>query len=293
MNKFECMHAFIAVVEENGFAHAAKRLNVSTAAVSRQMTTLEGALGVSLLIRTTRKVELTDPGRTYYEQCKDILSKIQVAESALTSSQQQASGQLSILCNQYFAEKHIIPRLKFFMQEHPLLTIRLELAERFPDFSKEDVDVALGISMEGPPGLVRRKITTTRYILCASPDYLASHGTPKSPPELIKHDYITHVMRYPDNAILLDNNEEILVKPVLWLNDTRTMCASAIAGLGVVRLHDYVVQDALNNGSLCEILPDFHQKTIPVYLYYQKNRFLQPKIRRFIDYFITPSMDPF
>lgn len=292
MNKFECMNAFIAVVEENGFAHAAKKLSVSTAAISRQITTLERTLGVSLLLRTTRKVELTDPGRTYYEQCKDIFSKMQFAESALTSSQQQASGQLYILCNQYFAEKHVIPRLKSFMQEHPLLTIRLELAERFPDFGKEDVDVALGISMEGPPGLVRRRITTTRYVLCASPLYLETHGIPKSPQDLIKHDYITHVMRYPDNAIIFENNDEILVKPILWLNDTHTMCESAIAGLGIVRLHEYVVQEALSNGSLREILSDFHQKAIPVYLYYQKSRFLQPKIRRFIDYFITPNLDP-
>ncbi len=293
MNKFECMSAFIAVVEENGFAHAAKKLGVSTAAISRQITTLEGELGVNLLIRTTRKVALTEPGRTYYEQCKDILAKIDLAESLLTSSQQQASGQLYVLCNQYFAERHIIPRLQAFMHEHPLLTIRLELAERFPDFSKEEVDIALGISMEGPPGLVRRKITSTRYVLCASPLYLKTHGTPKSLQDLIKHDYITHVMRYPDNAIIFENNNEILVKPILWLNDTHAMCESAIAGLGIVRLHEYVVQEALRNGSLCEILTDFHQETIPVYLYYQKNRFLQPKIRRFIDYFITPNLDHF
>lgn len=287
------MNAFITVVEENGFAHAAKKLSVSTAAISRQITTLEETIGVSLLTRTTRKVALTDPGRTYFEQCKEILTKIQVAESALASSQQQANGQLSILCNQYFAEKHIIPRLKSFMQKHPLLTIRLELAERFPDFDKEDVDIALGISMEGPPGLVRKRITTTRYILCASPDYLATHGSPKSPQELIKYDYITHVMRYPDNVINFENNDEILVKPILWLNDTHTMREAAIAGLGIVRLHDYVVNEALTNGVLCEILPDFHQQTIPVYLYYQKSRFLQPKIRKFIDYFITNNLDHF
>jgi len=285
MNKLACISALIAVIEENGFANAAKKQRVSTAAISRQITALERYLGVTLLKRTTRKLSLTSQGLAYVQECKQTLLSLQNAEAAIKSGQQEASGQLHILSNRYFAEKHLIPKLKDFMQNHPLLTIKLELAERFPDFSKEDIDIAFGISMEGPMGLVRRQVASTRYVLCAAPSYLTAYGTPKNPQELIKHRYITHSMRQPDDIIVLENNLEILVQPVLWFNDSRAMCEAAISGLGIARLHDYVVQDALVTGALSEVLPDYHRKMIPIYLYYQKNRFLQPKIRKCIDYF--------
>ncbi|MCS5710188.1 LysR substrate-binding domain-containing protein [Candidatus Berkiella aquae] len=285
MNKLECIATLITVIEENGFSAAARKLKLSTPAISRQITALENDLGITLLKRTTRQIALTDPGLRYYEECKQIIHALQLTETALKSSQQQASGQLHILSNRYFADKFLIPRLPDFMQQHPLLTIKIQLAERFPDFRKEDVDLAFGISMEGPPDLIRRQVDLTRYVLCASPGYLQKYGTPQNPKELIKHHYITHTMRQPDNMIMLDNHQEILVKPILWLDDSRAMCDAAISGIGLVRLHDYVVQDALACGQLQEILPEYHQQTVPVYLYYEKSRFLLPKIRRFIDYY--------
>jgi DNA-binding transcriptional LysR family regulator len=285
MNKLACINALIAVIEENGFAAAAKKQQVSTAAISRQIAALEANLGVALLKRSTRKVSLTEQGLAYFEECRQILSNLNQAENALKSSQQEASGQLHILSNRYFAEKQLIPKLKAFMQSNPLLTIKLELAERFPDFTKEDIDIAFGISMEGPSFLVRRQVARTRYVLCAAPSFLTTYGTPNTPQELIKFPYITHSMRQPDNTLLLDDNLTILVQPVLWFNDSRAMCDAAISGLGIVRLHDYVVEDALAMGSLSEILPEYQKETIPVYLYYQQNRFLQPKIRKCIDYF--------
>ncbi|MGE3320122.1 MAG: LysR family transcriptional regulator [Candidatus Berkiella sp.] len=285
MNKLECIITFIKVIEENGFASAARALKVSTAAVSRQISALENHLGVSLLKRTTRKISLTEQGQLYFTECKEALAGLANAEALLTSSTAEARGQLSILSSPHFAEKYLLPKLETFMQSHPLLTIKLDLSERFPDFDKENIDIAFGISMEGPSELVRRQVASTRYVLCVAPSYVAKHGIPKTPKDLIKHPYITHSMRQPDDMILLEGNHPIFVRPILWLNDTHAMCESAILGLGMVRLHDYVVNDALAKGDLVEILPDFHQQTVPVYLYYQKNRFLQPKIRKCIDYF--------
>lgn len=287
MNKLECIYAFIAVIEENGFAAAAKKHKVSTAAISRQISTLETHLGVSLLKRTTRKVSLTDHGQLYFMECKQTLAGLANAEALLTSSKQEARGQLHILSSPHFAENYLLPKLQTFMHSHPLLTVKIDLSERFPDFGKETVDIAFGISMEGPAELVRRQVASTRYVLCAAPSYLEKYGTPQTPKDLIKHQYITHTMRQPDDMIMLEGNNPIFVQPVLWLNDTRAMCESAILGLGIVRLHDYVVNDALAQGTLSEILPDFHRQTVPIYLYYQKSRFLQPKIRKCIDYFTT------
>ncbi len=285
MNKLECITTFITVIEEMSFAKAAKKLKLSTPAVSRQITKLEQDLQVQLLSRTTRRLTLTELGQAYYQQCKKTLSDFIDAELMIKGNQKEAKGLLHVMCNRYFAETFILPRLPHFLAQNPNLQLKIDVAEKFPDLGQEGIDIIVGISMEGPPDLKRRQIASTRYILCASPDYLKKHGMPKTAQELRKHHYITHHMRVPDNIIQLDNNEEVIINPILWLNDSRLMRDCAIQGLGMVRLHDYILKQALDNKQLIEILPELHQKIIPVYLYYQPTRFVQPKIRNFIDFF--------
>lgn len=284
MSKLERIVAFIAVVEENSFAAAARKQGVSTAAISRQVARLEADLNAILLKRTTRKISLTETGIEYFQQCKTALHTLQNAELEIAESQKQATGILHITTSRYFALEYLFPRLPEFMQQNPKLRIRLDLAERFPDLSAEGIDILFGVSMSGPEELVQKRVTTTRYVLCASPIYLKKFGTPKKPADLQQHRYITHSMRKPDN-VLLFKEAKIVLEPILWLNDSRAMCECAIQGMGIVKLHDYIVADALQNKLLIEILPKFSEPKQPVYLYYQHSRYLQPKIRRFIDFF--------
>ncbi len=287
MNKILCISTFISVIEENGFAAAARKQQVSTAAISRQVTNLERTLGAQLLHRTTRRLSLTDIGREYYQQCKKTLNELQAAEDAVQGSQQEATGVLHIMSNRYFSVKFIVPRLALFMQDNPKLRIKLEVAERFPDLTMEGIDVIFGISMEGPAELIRRNFAYTRYVLCASPQYLQQYGIPHTPADLTQHRYITHTMRVPDNVLKFDDNQEIYVEPTLWLNDSRAMRDCALQGIGIVGLHDYIVNDALANKQLIEILPQYNRTQRPVFLYYQQSRYLQPKIRKFIDFFTS------
>lgn len=286
MSKLERISAFIHVVEENGFAKAARKRNVSTAAISRQVTALEAELGVLLLYRTTREIKLTDIGYRYYQQCKQTLESLTEAENAISGSLLEASGVLTITSNRYFAFTHLIPRLSEFMADNPNLRIKLEIAERFPDFTQEEVDVLFGVTMEGPQGLVRKRITNTRYVLCASPHYLEKFGIPKTPSDLTHHLYIAHSMRKPIDVLTFKDEKEIYLEPILSLNDTRAMRECAINGMGIVKLHDYEVEDTLKDHTLCEILHEYSKAQLPVYLYYQQSRYLQPKIRRFIDFFV-------
>lgn len=286
MSKLENIMTFIAVVEQNSFVAAAKKQGISTAAVSRKITNLEAALGTELLHRTTRSLTLTEVGTLYYEQCKSALEGLAMAEAVIASSQQEPMGTLNITCAPYFAQQYLVPILPEFMANYPKLFINLELAERFPDLVQEKIDVLLGVSFEGPPELVRRRIGVTRYVLCAAPKYLEKYGVPKTPADLTKHHYITHTMRKPANAIPYKNAKMIYVEPTLWLNDTGAMRECAIQGLGIVRLHDYMVANALQEKKLIEILPDFQEPELPVFLYYQPSRYLQPKIRRFIDFYL-------
>lgn len=291
MSKLERIETFIQVVEENGFAAAARKKAVTTAAISRQIAALEEDLGTQLLRRTTRQISLTEIGSEYYHQCKKTLSGLREAEQAITQSKNEPSGILHVLANRYFAIYHLLPKLPEFMKINPHLQIHFQLAERFPNLEKEGIDILFGVSIEGSSELVRRRVATTRYILCASPSYLKKHGTPKKPADLIKHHYITHSIRKPDNVIPFKNGNEVHVNPTLWLNDSYAMRECALNNMGIVNLHDYMVLDLIQEGKLVEILQHEQVLQIPVYLYYQQSRYLQPKIRRFIDFYTVNCND--
>jgi DNA-binding transcriptional LysR family regulator len=289
MSKLERITAFIAVVEANGFAAAARQQGVSTAAISRMVSNLEADLNTQLLKRTTRSVALTEVGATYYEQAKQALSDLNSAEQVITASMAEAAGLLRITSNRYFAINHLFPDLPQFMAENPKLRVQIELAERFPDLAQEKIDIIFGVSAEGPEELVRRRVGDTRYVLCASPAYLAEHGTPQVPADLIKHRYIAHSMRKPNNVLVFKNGQSVQVEPFLFLNDSRAMSGCAMKDMGIVGLHDYVVNEALANGQLIEVLAKFQEPIKTIYLYYEKSRYLQPKIRRFIDFYVERS----
>lgn len=285
MSKFEQISTFINVVEENGFAAAARKNGVSTAAISRQIALLEAELNVELLTRTTRRVSLTEIGEVYYQQCKKALYELQAAESVINASKEEASGVLNIMANRYFAITHLLPKLSEFISLNPNLKINFQLGEKFPNFDDEKIDILFGVSVEGADNLIRKRIATTRYILCASPHYFKQYGKPDVPADLIKHKYITHSIRQPDDVIFFKDGKDIRVNPMLWLNDSYAMRECAIAGMGIVNLHDYMVNDAIKDGKLIEVLQVYQEPNTNVYLYYQQNRYLQPKIRRFIDFY--------
>lgn len=286
MSKLEKLNSFINIVESNGLAPAARKQGISTAAISKQLTSLEDELGVQLLKRTTRQITLTEVGIQYFQHCKKILADLQEAENAIAGAQDKATGVLKLLCNRYYAFHTIIPRLPEFRQQNPKLEVNIELAERFPDFEKEDIDIAYGISLEGPPELIRKRIEDTTYILCAAPNYLRHYGTPQTIHDLNTHQYISHSMRKPLDVITFKEGKEIYLPSSIVLNDIQAMRECALQGMGIVRLHQYVVADALQSGELVEILPELKTPPIPIYLYYQKSRYLLPKIRRFIDFFV-------
>lgn len=286
MSKFDRISTFINVIEENGFAAAARKLGVSTAAISRQIAALERELGTQLLLRTTRQITLTEIGEAYYQKCKKTLSELKDAEIEIAESKNEATGELHIVANRYFAIIHLLPKLPEFMRQNPNLRIHFQLAERFPNLEKEGIDILFGVSVEGSAELIRLRVATTRYILCASPTYLKKFGTPKTSNDLIKHRYITHSIRKPDNVIFLKDAREIHVNPVLWLNDSYAMRECAIHDMGIVNLHDYMVADAIKEGKLIEVLREYQEPQKHVYLYYRQSRYLQPKIRKFIDFYV-------
>ena len=278
--------AFIAVVEEQSFAAAAKKHGISTAAISRQIAHLESELKTQLLQRSTRRHSLTEIGLQYYQQVKKTIDELHEAELAIVGSQSEASGVLHVNTGRYYAMEYLLPRLPEFMGQNPQLKIKLEFAKRYTDITREGIDIIFGSSLSHPNNMVQRRVGSTRFVLCASPAYLEQYGTPKIPLDLNQHRFMTHSGRNPDNQISFKNHPPVFIDPILWLNDSHALCECAINGMGIVKLHYYIAATALQENRLIEILPEFSEAEKAVYLYYQHSRYLQPKIRRFIDFYL-------
>ncbi len=285
MSTLAQIQTFISVVEEQSFAAAGKKQGVSTAAISRQISQLESYLKTQLLHRSTRSVTLTEMGLRYYQQVKKTIIELDEAELAMINSEKEATGILHINTSRYFALEYILPRLPEFLRQNPKLKIKLEFAEKLSDIARESIDIVLGSSLSHGSEIKRRRVGSTYFVLCASKDYLKEYGTPKVPEDLKQHRYITHSGRNPDNVISFENHPPIYLDPILWVNESHVLCECAIEGLGIAKLHYYIAAKALQEGQLVEVLSAFREAEQPIYLYYQASRYLQPKIRRFIDFF--------
>lgn len=284
MNTLGLIHTFCKVVQCASFTAAAKALDVSAAAVSKQVSLLEAQLGVLLLQRTTRLVALTEIGETYYREAQKVLLALEQANSAIAVAKEEPVGLLKVKSARYFAEHYIVPKLPEFMAIYPKLTLDLQIAEHIPHLLEEDLDVVFGMSAQVASNSIQKKITTTRYVFCASPQYLSVRGEPIQPVDLSSHQYITHTMREPNDLWKFPSGEMIYLNPVLYLNDAQAMRECAIKGLGITALHHYQVADALTRGELIEILPACRMPQIPVFLYYQPGRYMQPKVKAWVEF---------
>ena len=185
------LREFIAVVENGGFTAAANALDVSTSFVSRQVMRLEDRLDTRLLHRTTRAVRLTDMGRIYYERSREILDHLAVLESDMADLQEQPKGRVRITAPGYYAEHFVAPVLVEFSAKYPDVTIELDTSMHLVDLVADGYDLAVRMSPPTDSSLVARKVAPRRMIVCASPAYLAKHGTPKDPEDLREHNCLS------------------------------------------------------------------------------------------------------
>lgn len=291
MNQLKRLNIFIKVIEEMSFAGAARKLGITNAAVSKQVIALEDDLKVQLLRRTTRKLEITEFGKIYYEHAKRIANELQEIENLFFDIRSEPSGNLKIASSWHFAECYLIPNLEEFLNLYPKLKVEMIIMERVPDLAKEGIDLNMGHTFVGGPDDIHKKIAETKYAYCAAPIYLKNYGTPQVPEDLLKHRYITHRNRVPDNTLKFRDGKEIRLEPFLRIDDSRIMIACAKQGLGIIKLHKYAVQEAIRKKELVEVLKGWDTSVQPIYICYQPHRYVQPKIRRFIDFFSSKVSD--
>lgn len=280
------LEAFVLTSELGSLAAVARKLGISPAAISKQLSRLEQELGLQLLVRTTRRIELTDVGINYCLQCRRILEEVEAASALVSQVKAIPYGILKIVSGRHFANAYINPHVKEFLSKYPKIELNLELAERVPDLNVEAIDVLIGMSIPATGDVIQKRIATTSYSFCASPNYLKQFGIPEKPEDLKNHRYITHSMRKPDDELLFRSKEVVTIIPYIRVNDAQTMLNFALDGLGIVKLHHYVVKEELERGSLQELLSAYSYSEIPIYVAYPQRRYIASKTRCFIDFIV-------
>lgn len=288
MDKFESMRAFVQVVDQGGFAAAARVMGLSRSAVNKLVLNLEDALSVQLLQRTTRKVTPTPTGLAFYERCVAILADVEEAELAVAQLQMEPRGQLRVNGPMSFGTRYLSPVIAQFLQQYPDLQVELSLSDRFVDPIDEGFDVTVRIAKPATSSsLIIQELFSAPVILCAAPSYLNKHGIPKIPADLTQHICLTygHIATEHQWALVgPDGEHPINVNGCLCSNNGDPLRDAALQGLGIVLLPRFFMEDDLKNGQLQQIMAEYEAPALSVCVLYPVNRHLSTKVRLFVEF---------
>lgn len=289
MLAWEGVTEFVAVAETESFTQAAKRLGISTAQVSRQVSALEARLATRLFHRTTRKVSVTEAGQIYFQHCRQVLDSLEEAERTITNLQSAPRGKLRITAPVTYGEKTIAPLVNDFVLRYPELELELKLTNRTLDLVAEGYDVAIRMGALASSTLMARRLASRTQYVCASPQYLASRGTPHSLSELENHNCLQGSQdhwRFQENG----KTRSLRIKGKLNCGSGWALLDAALKGVGIVQLPDYYVQPHLDSGQLIALLTQHQQPEEGIWAVYPHNRHLSPKVRFLLDH-LTQSLD--
>jgi len=288
MDKFEDLQAFVSVVESGSFTAAAERLNADKSAVSRRVSSLEKHLGVQLMRRTTRTLNLTDTGRSFYERSARILADLEEAESAVAQEHGELSGRLRVALPLSFGVLHMGPPIDAFSQLHPRVQFDLDLNDRHVDLLQDDIDVAVRIGALSDSSLIARRLFKSRVIVCASPGYLEKNGTPATPEDLQDHRCLVYSnLHDPGHWSWRDEKgleQRVRVQIAMQANNGNLLKNAASDGLGIVMQPTFIAHEAVRAGALVPILTDFAWPEANAYAVYPPARHLSHRVRAFIDF---------
>jgi DNA-binding transcriptional LysR family regulator len=284
------MAIFARVAERGSFAGAAEGVSLSPSAVSKLITRLEHRLGARLINRTTRRLALTAEGELYLDRVREILGAIEAAESEIASARASPSGHLRVHSFPVIAAHHLAPALPDFLARQPHITLDFIVTNRRVDLVGENVDVSLRMGPLEDSGLVSRKIVDLSRVVCASPGYLARHGRPAEPADLVRHACLT-LTRNPGSASwpfrVNGKLTRIDVKGPVSADSAEMLLQLAIGGAGILRLSEHVVARSIHEGLLQPVLQDAQDpETYPLFALQPPGRHQAPKVRVFIDFLI-------
>jgi LysR family transcriptional regulator for bpeEF and oprC len=281
--------AFVRVAETRSFQSAANQLGMSGPAVSKSIAKLERHLGAKLFHRTTRSVALTDDGQAFLERCRRILEDVQEAEELLTSRRLTPRGRLRVQMPLGFGRLVVLPMLPRFLSSYPDLAVDVDLSDRIVDFADEGLDLAVRIGEIADSRVIARKIYDIRFVTCASPAYLAQHGTPRKPEDLAKHQCLPYWMpqvgRHREWPFAHQGVRfSVAVSGKVNINNSEALIDAAINGEGVVSVATFLAAEAVKAGKLKVVMRDFVTLGPPVSAVYLPSRHLSARVRAFLDF---------
>lgn len=290
MNAFEGITEFVAVAEAQGFSAAARRLGVSTAHVSRRVSTLEASLGVQLLARTTRQVRLTDAGQNYYRRCLDLVHGLEEANEVVSSEKVSLSGTLRISAAGQFTSRYVAPALADFALLHPNLSIDLDFSARLVNFVEEGIDLAIRYGRMKDSSLIARKLVDRTIVAAASPAYLEKYGVPQHPVDLRRHScLITN-----NDLWLFDTKDgplDVRVRGQWRSNDADSVTHACVAGLGIAYMPRISYRNTLKDGTLVPLLEPYWTQGIGTWLLYANRRHMPPRVRLVVQFLVNRFQD--
>ncbi len=287
MDTLSSMRVFATVVELGGFTAAAERLGVSRAMASKHVQHLEDHLGTRLLHRTTRKLALTESGTAYHERCVQILGEIEEAEAGAARGTVAPRGVLRVTLPVSFSVRHMGPLISEYMARYPEVTVDAYVSDRRVHLIEEGFDLALRVGPSPESSLIARRLASDRVVICASPDYLAAHGTPQHPRELVGHNCAIYSYSAQGNEWHLsgpDGPHTVRVSGRVRANNGDLLNQIVASGHGVMCQPRFLVGDEIRNGRLVEILSDYPMEPVGIYAMYPSRRHLSAKVRSFVEF---------
>lgn len=290
--KLDQIEAFVAVAEQKSISAAAKKLFLTSSAISQKISALEEEFKISLFDRQGRNITITNAGERLYNSCKQIVKSLNDTLAVMSQLHETPEGSLKVYLP---VARFLIPQIDEFIALHPNITLEIDSSERIPTFSFENLDLVFGFPSDVaffPENTVQKKLGTSEYIYCASPTYLKKHKPINKPEDLKDHKIIVHAAR-PNYDIVefKDQSLNVKVKPSLIVNDTNILIKSALNNIGITRMGTFMIKDYLEDGRLVRVLPDLACPDLALSLYYPYNKNIKPALRCFIDFMVQKLKD--
>ncbi|MBK4216369.1 LysR family transcriptional regulator [Paracoccus caeni] len=291
MDRFRQMQIFVQVVESGNLSRAAEALRLPRSTVSTELQALEDRLQCQLLHRTTRQMVPTRDGIEFLPVAREIIEAVLSAESMFLQPEDGIVGRLRIDMPSRIARKIVVPALPGFLAAHPGLSVELSAHDRFTDLVANAVDCALRVGSLDDSGLIGRKLGDLPFATCASPDYLARFGTPKVPDDLAGHRLVSYAPRFPATSsdltfLVRENLSEVTLPSSIMVDNAEAYIAAAVAGLGIVQLPAYDVQDLIAAGLLVALLPEHAPPPEPLTFLFVQRRNLPRGVRLFQEWLV-------
>jgi DNA-binding transcriptional LysR family regulator len=286
MDRLDSMRMFLRVAELGSFSAVAKQMDVARSVVTRQIAALEAHLGAKLISRSTRRLSLTSAGAAYLEKCRVIINLVEEAETGLADDRQALRGQIRISAPLSFGLKNLAPLLLDFAAAHPSIMLDMDYSDRRANLIDEGIDLAIRITDKLNPSDVARRLGTIRLSVIASADYLARHGQPRHPSELLHHECLSYTLvPLASWQFIVDGQVQgFPIRSRIQANNGEVLLEAATRGFGIACHPTFITADAVAAGRVREILTDYPIPEVGLYAVLPGNRHVPLRVRALIDY---------